>query len=111
MALVSLVDLLVNMSRSGNRESTYSNSNCPCNTPPDVTQQIRPFIGSKYFCESGNPEPKHCTQGIHYGMEEGVVLMKPFVVQLQVFHAWFYRDYGNVTTTDYIELRVHVCFV
>ena len=92
---------------SGHKASTYGNSNCPCNTPPGGTQQIRPFIGSNY---SGNPNST-ATQilytkyplwdGIGCGTHETICCSAPGLLP------WFHRDYGNVTTTDYIiELRV-----
>ena len=93
---------------SGNRESTYSNSNCPCNTPPGGTQQVQSFVGSNYFCESGNynntsthtlytEDPLWDGQGC--GTQEMSCCSAPGL-------PWFHRDYGNVTITDYIELRV-----
>ena len=93
---------------SGNRESTYSNSNCPCNTPPGGRQQVQSFVGSNYFCESGNPnntsthtlyteDPLWDGQGC--GTQEMSCCSAPGL-------PWFHRDYGNVTITDYIELRV-----
>ena len=88
-------------------DSHYHNSNCPCNTPPGGTQQVQSFVGSNYFCESGNPntwtrtlyaeDPLWDGQGC--GTNETVCCSAPGL-------PWFHRDYGNVTTTDYIELRV-----
>ena len=81
-------------------DSRHHNGNCPCNTPPGSTQQVQSFVGSHYFCESGKgiltiPGPTtHCTQWIHYyGMDKIVVLMKLFVVQLQVFHGFTETNY------------------
>ena len=69
---------------------------CPCasgNPQLEVT-----FIGSNYFCESGNSgDPLWDGQGC--GGLEAPCCLAPGL-------PWFHRDYGNVTTTDYIELRV-----
>ena len=37
-------------------QSQNDDGNCPCNNPPGGAQQVQPFIGSNYFCESGNPD-------------------------------------------------------
>ena len=84
------------------------NGNCPCNTPPGFVQQVQSFVGSDYFCESGNHDttqisklytgdPLWDRQGC--GTHETVCCSAPGL-------PWFHRDYGNITTTDYIELRV-----
>ena len=95
---------------SGNRESTYGNSNCPCNTPPGGTQKFDHSLGLiiNYFCESGNPNST-ATQTLYTGdplwdgrgcgTQEISCCSAPGL-------PWFHRDYGNVTITDYIELRV-----
>ena len=93
---------------AGVKDSSTDAGNCPCNTPPGGTQQIRPFIGSNYFCESGNPNNTWTItlytedplwDGKGCGTQETVCCSAPGL-------PWFHRDYGNVTTTDYIELRV-----
>ena len=79
-------------------------SNCPCATGSPVQS----FIGNNYFCESGNPnnyiENKVYTNdvlwdGKNCGPNEGSCCSAPGLT-------WFHRDYGNNTTTDYIELRL-----
>ena len=75
---------------------------CPCSSNPSV-----PFVGSNYFCESGNNngysyslftgDPLWDGQGCGGG--EASCCSAPGL-------PWFHRDYGNVTTTDYIELRL-----
>ena len=93
---------------SGLLQSYYHHANCPCNTPPGSTEYVQSFIGSNYFCESGNPnsfvssklytsDPLWDGQGC--GAQEGVCCSAPGL-------PWFHRDYGNVTMTDYIELRI-----
>ena len=79
---------------------------CPCFT--GNYQQIQTFIGSHSFCESGNPakistsvlypsDPLWDGQGC--GFNETACCSVPGL-------PWFHRDYGNTTTTDYLELRV-----
>ena len=90
---------------AGLKDSFYDVNNCPCNTTLGGTVS---FIGSNYFCESGNPtnnrthtlyteDPLWDGQGC--GTNETACCSAPGL-------PWFHRDYGNVTTTDYIELRV-----
>ena len=93
---------------AGLMQSYHHGGNCPCNSPPGDTHQLQPFIGSHYFCESGNPnngwtstlytaDPLWDGQGC--GSQELSCCAAAGL-------PWFHRDYGNVTTTDYIELRV-----
>ena len=90
---------------AGLKDSFYDADNCPCNTILDGKVS---FIGSNYFCESGNPNNslirKLYTEdplwdGKGCGTNETICCSAPGL-------PWFHRDYGNVTTTDYIELRV-----
>ena len=77
---------------------------CPCagGTSPQS------FVSKNYFCESGNnasnwseilytSDPLWDGQGC--GSLESSCCNVPGI-------PWFHRDYGNTTTTDYIELRV-----
>ena len=90
----------------GVSDSLYAAGNCPCNNPPGNTY-VPSYIGSNYFCESGNhitwsqilytEDPLWDGQGC--GTQEMSCCSAPGL-------PWFHRDYGNVTTTDYIELRV-----
>ena len=92
---------------AGVSDSINDPGDCPCNTPPGSAQQMRPFIGNNYFCESGNPsywqyklyiaDPLWDGEGC--GSLESVCCSAPGL-------PWFHRDYGNVTTIDYIELRI-----
>ena len=90
----------------GYSELGTSTSSCPCNTGSSVS--VPSSIGNNYFCESGNPnsspsqilytsDPLWDGQGC--GGSEGPCCNVPGI-------PWFHRDYGNTTTTDYIELRV-----
>ena len=94
---------------AGYTDQTNSNNiyfNCPCST--DSMQRIQSFVGSHYTCESGNPttsilahlytsDPLWDGQGC--SSYEAACCNVPGI-------PWFHRDYGNTTTTDYIELRV-----
>uniref|UniRef100_A0A1X7UBY8 Uncharacterized protein n=1 Tax=Amphimedon queenslandica TaxID=400682 RepID=A0A1X7UBY8_AMPQE len=80
---------------------------CPCST--GSTRQVPSFIGSHYFCESGNPtlnvvvalytaDPLWDGQGC--GDKEVPCCNAPGI-------PWFHRDYGTAgASSDYIELRV-----
>ena len=79
---------------------------CPCAT--GATQQVQSFVGDHYFCESGFAGAFRQQQlytsdplwdGQSCGPTETVCCNIPGI-------PWFHRDYGNTTTTDYIELRV-----
>ena len=80
---------------------SYNINNCNCN------QQPQAFIGNNYFCESGNPNntanqlfiADPLWDGQNCGSYESTCCNVPGI-------PWFHRDYGNTTTTDYIELRV-----
>ena len=94
----------------GGLESQYTVANCPCSNPPGGSQQIQSFVGSGYYCESGNPtnfwtqqlyttDPLWDGQGC--GAQEGGCCSDS-----DLDLPWFHRDYGTNTTTDYLELRV-----
>ena len=81
-------------------------SNCPCSS--GNSGSVRSFMGTNYFCESGNPsaswsytlytsDPLWDGQGC--GGSEGPCCNVPGI-------PWFHRDYGSTNTTDYIELRI-----
>ena len=93
---------------AGNYEAIYNDPfNCPCST--GSTQQVQSFIGNHYFCESGiagtdsyqallyTSDPLWDGQDCH--TLETACCSVPGL-------PWFHRDYGNTTTTDYLELRV-----
>jgi hypothetical protein len=94
---------------AGSNESLNSVSDCPCNTNGSSSQPISSFINnSSYYCESGNPGSN--SVGTFYPSDplwdgegcdgnESPCCSSPDL-------PWFHRDYGNTTTTDYIELRV-----
>ena len=85
---------------------TQTQSNCPCAS--GNSGSVRSFMGTHWFCESGNPNPSWSYtlytadplwDGQGCGGVEGPCCNVPGI-------PWFHRDYGNTTTTDYIELRV-----
>ena len=82
-----------------------NSGSCPCSSNPSV-----PFVGSNYFCESGNKLPNN---GYNYSLFTGDPLWDGQGCgggEASCCSApglpWFHKDYGNVTTTDYIELRL-----
>ena len=79
---------------------------CPCAN--DSLQQVQSFIDDHYFCETAivnglyqhqlyTSDPLWDGQGCTSA--ETACCDVPGI-------PWFHRDYGNTTTTDYIELRV-----
>ena len=91
---------------AGLNGATYLAYSCPCAN--DSTQQVQSFVGDHYFCETGvatnswqyqlyTSDPLWDGQGC--GSLESSCCNVPGI-------PWFHRDYGNTTTTDYIELRV-----
>ena len=87
----------------------YSDSlalSCPCNNGSTVS--VQSFIGNNYFCESGITgfvvyNILHTSDPLWDGQGCGS-LESPCCNVTGI--PWFHRDYGNTTTTDYIELRV-----
>uniref|UniRef100_A0A1X7SMM3 Uncharacterized protein n=1 Tax=Amphimedon queenslandica TaxID=400682 RepID=A0A1X7SMM3_AMPQE len=90
---------------AGSFDSSLNNprNRCPCST--DSGQVV---LSDHYFCESG----KHDTSfqlklftsdplwdGQGCGSNEVLCCSAPGI-------PWFHRDYGNTTTTDYIELKI-----
>uniref|UniRef100_A0A1X7UL90 Fibrinogen C-terminal domain-containing protein n=1 Tax=Amphimedon queenslandica TaxID=400682 RepID=A0A1X7UL90_AMPQE len=101
----------VSITRGSPRQHVWSflaentQSQCPCAS--GNSGSVRSFMGNNWFCESGNgggessilytADPLWDGQGC--GGSEGPCCNVPGI-------PWFHRDYGNTTTTDYIELRV-----
>ena len=91
---------------SGISEVSSAYNACPCNTGSTVS--VQSFIGNNYFCESGTSTSYLSTtlytsdplwDGQGCGSLESPCCNVPGI-------PWFHRDYGSITTTDYIELRV-----
>uniref|UniRef100_A0A1X7UKG0 Fibrinogen C-terminal domain-containing protein n=1 Tax=Amphimedon queenslandica TaxID=400682 RepID=A0A1X7UKG0_AMPQE len=85
---------------------TQTLNNCPCAS--DYSGSVRSFMGTNYFCESGNPNSGwsytlYTSDPLWDGQGCGS-LESPCCNVTGI--PWFHRDYGNTTTTDHIELRV-----
>ena len=79
---------------------------CPCFA--GSVQQTQSFIGNHSFCESGNPAKR--ASNILYTSDplwdgQGCSCNETACCSVPGL-PWFHRDYGNTTTTDYLELRV-----
>ena len=79
---------------------------CPCAN--GATQQVQSFVGDHYFCESGISasdwqQQLYTSDPLWDGQSCGYT-ESPCCNVTGI--PWFHRDYGNTTTTDYIELRV-----
>ena len=91
---------------AGLTEAFAGSQACPCNTGNTVT--VVPFIGNNYFCESGiSGNSWNVTLYTSDPLWDGQGCGSSEVPCCSVTGIpWFHRDYGNTTTTDYIELRV-----
>ena len=89
-------------------ESINIPSNCPCTAGSPQINIIPDFIGNNYFCESGNPTSSYYNQFfVSDPLWDGKLCRSLEAACCNVPGIpWFHRDYGNTTTTDYIELRV-----
>ena len=83
----------------------YAQTDCPCAS--GNSGLVRSFMGTNYFCESGNDggasnnlyTSDPLWDGLNCGGSEGPCCNVPGI-------PWFHRDYGSTNTTDYIELRI-----
>ena len=93
---------------SSYEELVQAHSKCPCAT--GSMQQVQSFVVDHYFCETGFAGSLGMRQqqlytsdplwdGQSCGSDEAPCCNVTGI-------PWFHRDYGNTTTTDYIELRV-----
>ena len=96
---------------SGINSNTNSASSCPCNTGVASNNKVQQFVGEHYYCESGNnvnnvnivsagtlyTDPLWDGNGCH---------SREVPCCVSNMLPWFFRDYGNDTSTDYLELRV-----
>ena len=77
---------------------------CPC-TDSCLSYLVPSFVGSHYFCESAASQnyPRNFFASDPLWDGQGCINNEgPCCNGLP----WFHRDYGNTTTTDYLELRV-----
>ena len=91
---------------TGYSSNINTSSACPCNT--GATSTVPSFVGEHYYCESGtNSSPSHDTVYTADPLWDGNNCPS---VETPCCNGtglpWFFRDYGNATITDYIELRV-----
>ena len=96
--------LMAGVTGSSTTEYPY---NCPCSSGSLQGPKIQSFVGNDYYCESGagsswthilyTSDPLWDGQGC--ASLETACCNVPGI-------PWFHRDYGNTTTTDYLELRV-----
>ena len=81
-------------------------SSCPCSNGNNVN--VPSFVGNNYYCESGtNRIPFYDTLYGDDPLWDGQrcpSLEAPCCTSPNL--PWFHRDYGNATSTDYLELRV-----
>ena len=95
---------------SSNTNSIYS---CPCNTGVASSNKVQGFVGEHYYCESGN-NVNNVNNGKLYATDplwDGNDCLSPEALCCSSPNntnmlPWFFRDYGNATSTDYLELRV-----
>ena len=94
---------------SGISSNTNSTSSCPCNTGVASNNKVQQFVGEHYYCESGNnvsvnAGKLYATDPLWDGNDclsrEAPCCSSPNMLP------WFFRDYGNATSTDYLELRM-----
>ena len=92
---------------AGYQSNGASSHTCPCNTGATNTNRIPSFVGGHYYCESGtnsNPSQVVYTADPLWDGNNCPSNEAPCCTGTGL--PWFFRDYGNATITDYIELRV-----
>ena len=95
---------------SGQSSNTNSIHSCPCNTGVASNNTVQGFVGEHYYCESGtnnnhvNDDTLYTTDPLWDG-NDCHSHEAPCCSSLNML-PWFFRDYGNDTSTDYLELRV-----
>ena len=89
--------------------SYYLKHVCPCNSNAHTNNKVQSFVGEHYYCESGttdsnpNSDSTFTTDPLWDG-NNCPSNEAPCCTGTGL--PWFFRDYGNATITDYIELRV-----
>ena len=96
---------------SGIHSNTNLVSSCPCNTGVNASNnKVQKFVGEHYYCESGN-NVNNVNAGTLYTTDplwdgnDCLSLEAPCCSSPNML-PWFFRDYGNAISTDYLELRV-----
>ena len=80
-------------------------SSCPCSHGSNVN--VPSFVGDNYYCESGANNAISFSSLYIDQLWDGnncLALEAPCCTSPNL--PWFHRDYGNATSTDYLELRV-----
>ena len=90
--------------------SNFNNFNslvCPCNSNAHTNNKVQSFVGEHYYCESGtNSFPSQVVYTADPLWDGNNCLSNEAPCCTGTGLPWFFRDYGNATITDYIELRV-----
>ena len=94
---------------SGISSNTNLSHGCPCNTGAASNNKVQQFVGEHYYCESGNnvsvkAGTLYTTDPLWDG--NGCLSLEAPCCSSPNMLPWFFRDYGNATSTDYLELRV-----
>ena len=93
---------------AGYQSNINTDYTCPCNTGAANTNTVPSFVGEHYYCESGtNSNPlwgQVYTADPLWDGNNCPSNEAPCCIGTGL--PWFFRDYGNTTITDYIELRV-----
>ena len=93
---------------AGHQSNINTGNTCPCNTGATHTNTVPSFVGGHYYCESGtNSNPSWGQVYTADPLWDGNNCPSneaPCCTGTGL--PWFFRDYGNATITDYIELRV-----
>ena len=85
-----------------------SHANCPCNTNAFQANYVQSFIGNNYYCESGNPN-SWWSNSLYpndplWDGQNCPSLEAPCCTNPNL--PWFFRDFGNATSSEDLELRV-----
>uniref|UniRef100_A0A1X7VIX1 Fibrinogen C-terminal domain-containing protein n=1 Tax=Amphimedon queenslandica TaxID=400682 RepID=A0A1X7VIX1_AMPQE len=85
-------------------------ASCPCSNG-NANANVPSFVRNYYYCESGSFGVPNITRSYYWdqlwdgtfcsGIESACCEPKNITPP-----PWFYRDYGNATSTDYLELRI-----
>ena len=86
---------------------TTGSGSCPCSTGSHHGPQVQSFVNNNYYCESGTSTSWDKTLYASDPLWDGKGCISHETACCSAPGLpWFHRDYGNTTTTDYLELRV-----